>query len=107
MPDDGMPAGRRLERISDLLAMGRLDDAQREALTGVAELPDADRLWAGLAAVEVRRADYPAAIYAAERALSLNPGNTIALHGLGRNAHHAFALHAFLPYERRRCAFAS
>lgn len=82
MADDLAPQ-QRLERVAMLLDMGRLDDAQREALGGVAAVPDSDRLWAALAAVEHRRADFAAAIYAAERALSLNPGNQFALQALG------------------------
>jgi tetratricopeptide (TPR) repeat protein len=83
MVDSGLDLQRRLDRLSALVDMGRVDDAQREALDGVAALPQADRLWSALATLENKRADYPASVYAAERALSINPENTHAMHALG------------------------
>jgi hypothetical protein len=71
-----------IQKAEALMDFRRLEEARDLVNRAIASEPDVDTLWSTLANIEKRREDYKAAIVAGERALSIEPGNSIAMHVL-------------------------
>lgn len=71
-----------IDRAYNLMGFRRVDEARDVISRAIASEPEIAGLWATLSTIEKRREDYKAAIVAGERAIAIDPTESVAMHVL-------------------------